>query len=273
MTKKILRKILPSWLGAARRNCGGFNRDTTLFAGYLSEEDAGEDLWIRRLNALIFANGVRKSTRLHRNAPILKELLGNGTLQWEKPSIRVLDIGASAGLDALSNLQALQQHQTVDRYVLGDLYTELLWDKRSNRVFDQDGKVVQQLLDNRFINLNFEFKYAIEPLFHLLNMANTRRWKQRLAGARPHPECAVTIPLVYPSVAANPLFTCQRVDVFGPMTEEYDLVICMNLLQRRYFSVKQIEQGNRNLLRSLTPGGILLTGVSDTWRVMTKNER
>jgi len=272
MIKELLRKILPAWLRAARRNCGGYNRETELFGGYIAEVGAGEELWERRLNALIFANGVRKSTRIHRNAPILEELISKGTLQWDASAINILDIGASAGLDALGNLQAILNYVPVNQYVLGDLHTELHYDKMNRRVFDQDGKVVQQLFDDHFVNLNFEFKYAVEPLFHLVNILRTRRLRRKLLSARPHPEHTVTLSLVYPTVADSPVFSVRRVDVFEPISEKYDLIICMNLLQRRYFNEEKVLLGNSNLQKALTPGGFLLTGVTDNWQILAQKD-
>lgn len=272
MIKKRLRNILPPWLRVIRRNCGGYNRNTSLFAGHLSDGGSDEALWAGRLNALIFPNGVRKSTMSHRNTEIVNGLLNRGELQWNKEFITVLDMGASAGLDALGTLSALEKHIRVSRYVLGDRYTELLFDTRHNRVFDQDGAVIQQLQNNRFVNLYFEFKYSIEPLFHPWNILRTRHLRKRLTGVQPDPGHTIRIPLIHPTAAAHPLMTGCRADVFQPLTEKYDLIICMNLLQKRYFTEEQVALGIQNLKEGLAPGGFLLTGVTDDWQLLSHNQ-
>lgn len=270
MIKKTIRKILPPWLRAIHRNCGGFNPDVTLFAGRLTSGEITDDKWLKMVNALIFENGVRKSTRFNRNAPVLERLIADGTLRWDKRGIKVLDMGASVGIDAIGNLKVLSKHFRVNRYTLGDLYTEIQYDTFTQRIFDQAGNIVQVLLPNGFITLNFEFKYRIEPLFHWQNRRKTLKLKKQLAGVKPNPDDTITIPLIYPPVKDNPVFTLEKVNVFEPMQEKYDLIICMNLLQPRYFPQQMIDLGNQNLLESLNPGGLLLTGVTDGYRVESR---
>jgi hypothetical protein len=263
MIKKTIRKILPPWLRAINRNCGGFNPDATLFAGRLLSPDLTDDQWLKMVNALIFGNGVRKSTRFNRNAPVLERLIADGTLRWDKPGIKVLDMGASVGIDAIGNLAVLSKHFKVSRYTLGDLYTEVQYDTFTQRIYDHDGNLIQVLLPNGFATLNFEFKYRIEPLFHWQNRRKTGKLKKQLAGVKPNPETTIPIPLIYPPVKENPVFNLKKVSVFEPMAEKYDLIICMNLLQPRYFPQDMIDLGNQNLLNSLSPGGVLLTGVTE----------
>lgn len=268
MIKKMIKKMSPGWLIASRRNCGGFNSDTSLFAGRLAEKSINDVEWLQLVNALIFYNGVRKSTKFFRNAPIIEKLFSERAVSWERSPLNVLDIGASVGIDALGNLEAIQKFTTVKKYVLGDLFTELHYDVDRQLIFDQDDRLLQILFDDYFVNLNFEFKYHLEPLFHVRNIIKTKRMRRSQRVTEASGGERVIIPLVYPPVEKNPVFEASRINVFEPLTDKFDLIICMNLLQTRYFSRNMIELGNRNLISALSPGGYLITGVTDNYRII-----
>ncbi len=262
-----LKRILPPWLLAIRRNCGGRNRETSLFAANLLKPDLSESMYQRIASALIFSNGVRKSTHTGRNAPILQALFERKEIGFPG-IIRVLDIGASLGTDAISNLEVISRYVGVESYTMSDLYTNLLYDPDRKIIFDQDGNLLQVLGRRHFTSLNFEYKYRIEHLYHLFNRLYTARLKKRYQEVKPETGRIIHIPLVYPSLLSNPRFRTARMDVFQPIGERYDLIICMNLLQTRYFSHIMIEAGIKNLKNALFPGGFLLTGVTDQYRLI-----
>jgi hypothetical protein len=270
--RKILRKAAPRWLRGIRRNCGGYNPDRSLFAGRLTDPQLTAEEWIRLVNALIFPNGVRKSTRINRNSNLLKQLIQAGHLDTLPPEITVLDMGASVGIDASGNLDVLARNRKVSRYVMADLYTELLYETATQRIFDQDGMLLQQALKEGFFAFYFEFKYRIEPLFHWRNLQRTRRMKRKLRGIFPDQKHTITIPLIYPEAKEHPVIQSIRANVFQPIHERYDVILCMNLLQRRYFSDTEIERGNQNLAEALNPGGLLITGVTDAYQLIRYGE-
>lgn len=265
--RKTLRLISPKWLRGIRRNCGGFNPDNSLFAGRLVEPDLLPGQWSKLVNALIFPNGVRKSTHPNRNANVITTVFESGAVDTLPGEITVMDMGASVGIDAAGNLEALQRFRKVHRYVLADLYTELLYDSGSQRIFDQDGVLLQQKTDRGFIALYFEFKYRIELLFHLFNVIRTREMRRRSANLAPDPEYTLLIPLVFPAAREKPEIETLRANVFQPLDNKYDLILCMNLLQKRYFPQADIDRGNQNLTLALNPGGVLITGVTDHYKV------
>lgn len=269
-TKALLRRILPPWITAAKRDCGGINKHPELFGANLAQKELSNEAYVRMVNSLIFPNGVRKSTGIRRNAPLLATLLDSGQLGWDKPSIRVLDMGASIGMDATGNLEEIQKHIQVESYTLADLFTALLYDPERKLIFDQDGKVIQVMLDQSFASLYFEFKYRIEPLYHIANLIRTYLLRRKFKKIIPDPETTLEIPLVFPPVKEQPAFRVQRADVFKTIPGTYDLILCFNLLQPRYFTKEQIETGNDNLTEALNPGGFLVTGVTDTYQVVQK---
>ncbi|HRZ42989.1 MAG TPA: class I SAM-dependent methyltransferase [Bacteroidales bacterium] len=260
--KNLARTFLPAWLLAVRRHCGGYQRDGRLFAANLLTPDLPSDFYSRIASHLIFPNGVRKSTYPGRNAPLFEALFTAEGYHPGKP-LKILDIGASFGMDSMSNLSAIRRYAEVESYTLADLYTEVLYDPQSGIIFDQDHIPVQIKRGKGFFNLWFEFKYPVEKLYHLCNQNKTRRIRQQYKNAKPDPGHVRSIPLFHPEIMKNSLFNTARLDVFTPIPETYDLVICLNLLQTRYFEPGKVEQGMQNLKNCLNPGGVLVTGVTD----------
>jgi SAM-dependent methyltransferase len=262
----ILKRLLPQRLTALRKNCGGRNRNTGLFSANLLQQGISTEQYLQIAGALIFRNGVRKSTHEGRNAPVISSILNRLNLSFRGP-VKVLDIGASLGLDATGNLEAIEKHFPIVSYTLGDLYTELLYDPEQKLVFDQDENLLQILFYNHFVNLNFEFKYSFQRIVQCRNRKYTRRIARTYKKVKPIKTQIVKIPLIHPSVGANPKFSAERMDVFNPLKEQYDLIICMNLLQPRYFSGRMVQKGIDNLTSALRPGGALITGVTDRPRI------
>ncbi|MFO7722579.1 MAG: hypothetical protein R6V49_05070 [Bacteroidales bacterium] len=262
----IIKRILPQRLAALRKNCGGRNRDIALFGGNLLNQGLSTAQYLQIAGALIFRNGVRKSTHAGRNAPVINAIFDHERISFKAP-VKVLDIGASLGIDAMGNLKTIEEHIPVESYTLGDLYTELHYDPEQKLLFDQDGNLLQILFYNHFVNLNFEFKYPLQKIVQCRNRKYTRRIARTYKKVKPISNQIIQVPLVHPSVGSNPKFRMERLDVFAPLKEKFDLIICMNLLQTRYFDKDEVNAGIRNLLNALRPGGVLITGVTDQPRL------
>lgn len=260
--KNLARKVLPAWLLAIRRHCGGYHRDERLFAASLLNTDLPTDFYSRIASHLIFPNGVRKSTYTGRNAPLLEALFTKEGYQPNGP-LKILDIGASFGMDSMSNLNAISRYCEVESYTLADLYTEVLYDPEAGIIFDHNGIPVQVRRSKGFVNLWFEFKYPVEKFYHILNQYKTRRIIHQFKHKKPDPARVIPIPLFHPEVLKNSIFRTKQLDVFSPVPETYDLVICLNLLQTRYFDAEKVALGIQNLKNCLNTGGVLVTGVTD----------
>jgi hypothetical protein len=260
--KQILKIALPPWLLAITRSCGGIHFGKSLFAGNLLSENLSEAAYSRIASHLIFPNGVRKSTYAGRNAPVISGVLQKRELNFDHP-LKVLDIGASFGMDSVGNLKAISQYFQVESYTLADLYTEIFYDKEKGLIFDQDKQVIQVEWKSYFAGLYFEFKYPIERIYHLLNIAITSCIRHKFRKVQPDSDHVISISLFHPEILKNQVFRTARLNVFDPVPAEYDLIICLNLLQTRYFSNEMIKKGIENLCSVLTPGGLLLAGVTD----------
>jgi chemotaxis methyl-accepting protein methylase len=59
-------------------------------------------------------------------------------------------------------------------------------------------------------------------------------------------------------------------NVFEPIDDRFDLVICMHLLVSRYFAQEQIERGIANLAASLAVGGSVVVGATEAFRVIRR---
>jgi hypothetical protein len=269
-----LRRKVPGWLSGAFSNTGGTNFLRTRFAGNLLRGDLSEKEYLRICHALILANGVRKTTDARRNTAILERHLADGLIM-ARDGMRVLDIGASLGVDAKDTYGLLGRSARVERYDIGDLYTKLLYDRERGLVYDEDHRLIQVLRPLSFVSIHFAFNFPYERFFTLPKRLRTM-WlsrRHRFSPERP----MVDIPLVHPSLAVNTPgspFHLRRLDVFQPIgdpkTDRYRLIICMHLLLPRYFSPEQIERGVDNLTRHLEVGGSLLVGATDSYRVVQR---
>src|SRR5512139_733306 len=109
------KSFVPESVKGAIASCGGWDPRGHRFAGNLARPDLTEQEFLGICDALILPNGTRKTTGPARNRLLLTQLRDRGLLV-HAPHVRVLDVGASAGLDALSNLEILSSVTKVDEY-------------------------------------------------------------------------------------------------------------------------------------------------------------
>lgn len=227
-------------------NCGGENRNKNLFAGNLLIEKLYDRDCEKIANALIFRNQTRKTTHAGRNVPILKEVIANKSISFSKP-ISVLDIGSSFGLDSLSNYEVLRNKYEIDSYVLGDLYTEILYDQKRGLIFDQDGNLLQVLRKKGFVSINFEFKYPYQKFSNFHKFYLPKKLKEQYVFNK---NTVISIKLIHPKLRSKKLasiFTLKRVDIFSDIKEKYDLILCFHLLTERYFTKEQINNAKEKI--------------------------
>lgn len=269
--KKIIKPLVPNFIKILRRHSGGYCKDISKFSGNLLNENLNERQYERILTSLIFENGVRKTTKQSRNTHIIEDLLKGRKLQDGK-KISVLDIGASVGLDSYSNHEILSSQYSIDRYVMGDLFTLLYFDEEKKIIFDERGNIIQILLKDTFVNFNFEFRYPIERLYNFFNVRKTNILRKRvLSKVIFDKDKCKKIQLLHPKLKGNENFMLQSMDVFEPIKNKYDLIICLNLLQSRYFDDSNIKKGTNNLLSALNENGVLVLGVTNDYRFLQNN--
>jgi hypothetical protein len=270
---KRLKHLVPETMKGIVANCGGTNRRGDRFAGNLLNRDLSDEQFTGIMHALIFPNGVRKTTMRGRNAGLLERLLDRGDLVLPDRPLRVLDVGASGGLDAITTFHLLQKRSRVEEYVLGDLHTHVLYDQRRGLVFDVDGNLLQVRRGGGFVATNFEYNFAFQRIINLPK--RLRPWLlERRHGRTPPSSDVIAIPLVHPSLrigeASSP-FRLERLDVFRTVHGSWDLIVCMHLLVERYFSAGAIERGTRNLAGALAAGGHLLVGALERHRLLMRD--
>lgn len=247
-------------------NCGGTNLRSDRFAGTLLKDNLSEELFAGIMHSLIFPGGVRKTTAYGRNVGILEYLLAEGQIEFPKHSLSVLDMGASGGLDAISTYQFLSRKTKVEHYTLGDLYTHVSYDPKRGLIFDQDGNLIQIKRRFGFVSTNFECNTYVRKLLSWPKRLRPWLLERRYRRFSDSTDL-IEIPLVHP----DSKFSMKRMDVFEPIQESFDFVICMHLLIERYFLKSKIEDGIKNLQAILNPGGYLLVGASDDYRLFHKN--
>jgi hypothetical protein len=242
-------------------NCGGRNYRIERYAGRLVGQ-LSEGEFIAICHCLIFHNGTRKTTERNRNTNLIVEKLPPFLGDFPE-EIEVLDVGSSIGLDSISTIDWLSRQFKLNRYVLGDLFTEIIVDESGRFVADQDGRILQTLSSGYFTSMNFSFQYRIQKVIHFWNYLRTKSLRSG-AARRPGSDARV-ISLLAPDLR-EPQYafvSAERLNVFVEIERKYDLLICMNLLVPRYFDAKQISIGIENLRKALKPGGVLIVGAND----------
>jgi len=266
-----VKKLIPERIAGVLANCGGTNYRRERFAGNLLRRDLTDRQIMRIYHALIFPNGVRKTSARGRNAAILTRLIDTGRLNL-KPRLRVLDIGSSYGIDAGSNYTMLSRRSEVSEYVLGDLYTHILYDPDRGLVFDEDGNLLQVRRRLSFVGIYFSYNYDFQRFTHWPKRLRTSLLQARY-GYMPSPRM-MRIQLVHPSLdvdAPTSPFRLRRVNVFEPLSDCFDLIICMHLLISRYFAPSAISRGVSNLTKHLECGGSLLVGSESSYSLIHRH--
>jgi hypothetical protein len=267
-----VKRILPESIKGAVSNCGGRNPRHERFAGHLTRRDIPEEQYVAICHALIFPNGVRKTTSAARNIELVRSLLDRGLLSLS-PRMRVLEAAASAGLDALSTHEVLAERVAIDQYVLGDLHTHLLYDRARGLVFDEDGKILQVDGGDHFVSIYFSYAYGFQRwatmpkklLPFLLERKGDHKFGQGNELER--------VPIAHPALRVgepDTPFTVRRMDVFEPIEGRFDLIVCLHLLVPQYFSQETISRGIKNLASALEVGGTLLTGSREYPRLIKR---
>lgn len=275
MMRSVLQRakgLVPETLKGAIASCGGYDPRGHRFAGHLSNPNLSEAQFLGICDALILPNGTRKTTGPARNGPLVRTLRDRGLL-GERDHVRVLDVGASAGLDALSTCAILGERWKVDEYVLGDLHTAVLYDDDRGLVFDEDGNLLQIARGRGYVAMHFSYAFEFQRYTHAAK--KIRPWVMRATTARDlrPPPHARRLPIVHPALrlgAADSPFRVRRMDVFAPIEGRFDFVICLHLLVGRYFTPAQIDEGVANLSRGLSVGGTLLVGSREDFRLVTR---
>ncbi len=261
---------LLSGIAGAISNCGGVNLRGSRFAGHLGDAGLTEAQYLAICHALIMPNGVRRTTSASRNTAIFRRLIEEGAVVLPSRA-HALDVGASGGLDARSTCAMLAERTTLDEYVLGDLYTQVLYDVEQGAVFDEDGRLLQVERGLFFVSRHFSYNYGFQRFTNLPKRVYPWLLEQRVDfRGREHVK---VLPLVHPALglgAPGSPFRLRRMDVFEPFEERYDLIMCMHLLVSRYFDAATIERGVTNLARGLAPGGSLIVGAAEYHRVVSK---
>lgn len=244
-------------------NCGGKNSNTKYFGGNLNLENLPKDNLEQIYFNLIMANGIKKATYSNRNDSVVETIIKEiKELNLEK-AVAILDIGSSSGIDAINNWEKICLAAKVEKYVMGDLYTEIHYDKKRQLIFDQDGNLLQVLRKNDFVNINFQFTFPFQRITNLPKYLLPYLLKKRYK----YPEMGIIkLPMVHPVMAKllekKEVFFFERLNVFEPIPGKYDIIICMHLLTDFYFNEDEIRKAKDNLVSTLKPGGFLVVGTA-----------
>ncbi len=249
---------------------------------YLESSGEARERLIRLFDVIVseltLRNGIAKATYINRLVRSLSAILPTITLPHPQ-NVRVLDVPASTGSASLANLALLREHgYAVDSYVLGDLSFWILFDPRRQCVFDDQGNLLQVAVGPLFLSIyrggttgnEYTFLTRVLAAPHAA-IAYCLRKIYRFQRDGDYRRLAVVHPEIERLLGSSP-FRLAEVDVFRPITGQFDLILSFNLLQLNYFPPDVIKIGVRNLTDALCDGGFLIMGNTEAYVVYQKQD-
>jgi hypothetical protein len=228
------------------------------------------------LDTLVLPNAVTKTTYANRLAPSVARALS--AVRLPSSEIRVLDVPSSTGIASLQNLAILQQSYRVTSYVLGDLFHELVYDPERGCVFDKQERLLQVARRKSYFSIYRGHVFGNEHtalsaclLFPHSAIAWYLRKRYRFNPGSGYRRLLVVHPEVR-ELLGRSVFQLQEMDVFAPVPGQYELILSFNLLQKNYFPAHMIQAGIDNLAASLTEGGVLVIGNTESFVALQKQD-
>jgi len=226
------------------------------------------------VDALVMPNAVTKTSYANRLAHSLATVLS--AVGLPSAEIRVLDVPSSTGIASLELLAMLQERYRVTAYVLGDKYHEILYDHRRRCIFDMQGHLLQVAFRKYYFSIYRGHVSGNEYTFLsscLLFPHSVLAWYLRKRHQFDRDAEYQRLLVVHPEVErvlGQTALRLQEMDVFQPIPGRYDLILSFNLLQRNYFPPEVIQAGIDNLGASLSEGGLLVMGNTESFLALQK---
>jgi hypothetical protein len=228
------------------------------------------------VDVLVMPNAVTKTTYANRLARSVAKVLA--AVQLPGGEIRVLDVPSSTGIASLQLLSILEERYRVTCYVLGDKYHEILFDPQRRCIFDTRGNLLQVAFRRHFFSIYRGHACGNEHTFlstGLLFPHTASAWylrkRYRFKPGADYRRLLVVHPEVEPLLDQKAM-RLQEMDVFQPIPERYELIFSFNLLQRNYFAPDVIQTGINNLAASLSEGGVLVMGNTESFVALQKQD-
>jgi hypothetical protein len=172
----------------------------------------------------------------------------------ERPAGPVHDIGVADGSTSLRLLEAIRDRGLSHPVYISDKFSRITIVKsKIPRIYDSEGRMIAAYLGCLIGEKSPPLFFVNRMLYLLLN-----KTKQPVDGSTDY--ISLFAPEVRKSLECGELQELEY-DVFRTTaTPEFSFIRCMNILNRGYFTEKQIAAAVRNIGASLKIGGILLFG-------------
>jgi hypothetical protein len=228
------------------------------------------------VDALVMPNAVTKTSYANRLARSLSTVLA--AVQLPSSEIRVLDVPSSTGIASLQLLAMLRERYRVSAYVLGDKYHEILYDGQRRCIFDRQGHLLQVAFRKHYFSIYRGHVSGNEYTFVsscLLFPHTVLAWCLRKHYQFNRDAEYRRLLVVHPEVEGflgEGAVQLQEMDIFEPIAGRYELILSFNLLQRNYFPPEVIQAGVNNLAASLSEGGVLVMGNTESFLALQKQD-
>ena len=223
------------------------------FTGRVEELDSvrDEDTVDHLYKSFYVHNGTSKETRQGRFAGVDEKTLSF----LKRDSMNLIhDVGVSSGITSLDLYDRLTAAGYPFALFVSDQFARFYWTgKTIRRIYDQNRVLARAYILSLVVDGKLHWKHFIS------------RYSYQLVKMLPNHNQAVGEVILYDrrlrTLIEEGLVSEIEYDIFsGSGATQFDLVRCMNVLNRCYFSASQISRACDNLKKSLREGGILQVG-------------
>lgn len=188
------------------------------------------------------------------------ENLDTVSLKYISDGALIHDIAVSSGITSVELFDLLSGNRKNIKYHVSDKFSEYYvtqgW---LSRIFDKSGELIGFYLFGIYATDHLPNKYPISRL--LFRIINHYEPKDRLHQPSPNAEHAVLLCNELRNRIKDGVISHLEYDVFSSsLTNEFNFVRCMNLLNISYFTEDKLICAVKNIFRSLREGGIFQVG-------------
>lgn len=203
------------------------------------------------INRLRVSNGTYKTTSLNRFGDIDDYLVG--ILEKDR-CYTIHDLAVSDGTTAYELFETLSNGKIEFKLEASDKFNQITEYSlcRVKQFYDSDGKFIYGSFWGLVADKEFSVRFALSKVLGFVLSSFRLKWNE----AR-----ILLLSPVFQSYLADKI-SFKELDIFdrNQMSGSYDIIRCMNVLNRSYFTDETILKGLKNIRRMIKTGGLFVIG-------------